>query len=755
VDFGTTGLTVVYGDNGAGKSSYARVLKRACRARGSDEPILPNAFSDSPAGPPTAEITFAVGDVEKKHLWRDGQPTAAELTSVSVFDSSSAQVYVTDKTEVAFRPFGLDVLDRLASTCADVRSRLEKELTALRGQAFTWPALPESSAAARLLKSLSALTKPEHVDRVTRLSDAEMAELEHLRAVLLAARSEDPVKRSRELRVKADRIRNLTEQLKAIDQALAEDAIRLVDETRRAAADAQAAADLAKDSFEHGAQLPGVGSGVWRKLWEAARAYSQADVYPAKEFPYVEDGARCVLCHQDLAADARERLCLFERFVQGKVQRDARVAADQLHAARTRIEAVRIEIDPHLLDELKTSSPEVAMRVSAFLNAAATCRSALLAALRTDSVLCASRQSAPVAELEEVVKAVQARAEDLARAADPEARRLAEERVSELDARLRLAELRPLIDSEIARLARVNAYDRALKDTATTNITRQSTELTKTHVTDALAAGFESELKKFGFTYPELVLKPAGGQKGALRHQVQLKYATRAQVGKIMSEGESRCLALAAFLAEVRSGENSSAIVFDDPVSSLDHRWRSRMADRLVSESTERQVIVFTHELVFLYELVKAAERQSIPCASRTVVRVRAVAGRVEPELPWDALSTRKRIGVLRDSLQRARKVLRNEGEQGYELRATWIYARLRRTWERAVEEVLLNGVVERFRDSVQTQKLKKVADLSNEDFETVEAGMAKSSKWEGGHDHALAMNEPVPRPDELEADIA
>ncbi|MBO8043859.1 AAA family ATPase, partial [Pseudomonas aeruginosa] len=38
-----TGLTVIYGDNGSGKSGYSRVLKRACRARDQSEPIHPNA----------------------------------------------------------------------------------------------------------------------------------------------------------------------------------------------------------------------------------------------------------------------------------------------------------------------------------------------------------------------------------------------------------------------------------------------------------------------------------------------------------------------------------------------------------------------------------------------------------------------------------------------------------------------------------------------------------------------------------------
>lgn len=36
-------MTVIYGDNGSGKSGYSRVLKRACRTRDQMEAIHPNA----------------------------------------------------------------------------------------------------------------------------------------------------------------------------------------------------------------------------------------------------------------------------------------------------------------------------------------------------------------------------------------------------------------------------------------------------------------------------------------------------------------------------------------------------------------------------------------------------------------------------------------------------------------------------------------------------------------------------------------
>src|SRR3546814_7324195 len=58
--FSAGGMTVIYGDNGSGKSGYSRVLKRACRARAQAEAIYPNAHLPAEkAGIPEAafEIT--------------------------------------------------------------------------------------------------------------------------------------------------------------------------------------------------------------------------------------------------------------------------------------------------------------------------------------------------------------------------------------------------------------------------------------------------------------------------------------------------------------------------------------------------------------------------------------------------------------------------------------------------------------------------------------------------------------------------
>src|SRR5579859_6417591 len=129
-------------------------------------------------------------------------------------------------------------------------------------------------------------------------------------------------------------------------------------------------------------------------------------------------------------------------------------------------------------------------------------------------------------------------------------------------------------------------------------------------------------------------------------------------------------------------------------------------------------------------------------------------AGVCVDELPWVALPVKKRMGHLKSELQRVEKLARDGHQDNYEREAKYLYGLLREAWERALEEVLLGGVVERYRPDVQTQRLFPIADITPEDCKTLETAMTKCSTWLPGHDKAPAARAPVPGPAELQADI-
>jgi len=164
------GLTVVYGDNAAGKTGYIRILKSACRARGRED-ILGNVVSGGAPLAPVVAIKYKVGAEEDVREW-SGQGEDDFISRVSVFDTQCAAVYLTEKTDVAFRPFGLDLFDKLVKACKTVRSKLEGEQRALGSSVLgtLQEKVPEGTAVAKLLSGISSLTKPETVQALARLS---------------------------------------------------------------------------------------------------------------------------------------------------------------------------------------------------------------------------------------------------------------------------------------------------------------------------------------------------------------------------------------------------------------------------------------------------------------------------------------------------------------------------------------------------------------------------------------------------------
>ncbi len=112
------------------------------------------------------------------------------------------------------------------------------------------------------------------------------------------------------------------------------------------------------------------------------------------------------------------------------------------------------------------------------------------------------------------------------------------------------------------------------------------------------------------------------------------------------------------------------------------------------------------------------------------------------------------KIGYLKNRYQGAEKFSRDGNQDAYEQEAKYLYGLLREAWERALEEVLLGGVGERYRPSVQTQRLAPLSDITDADCKTVETAMTKCSTWLPGHDKAAAARAPVPGTAELKKDI-
>jgi energy-coupling factor transporter ATP-binding protein EcfA2 len=239
------------------------------------------------------------------------------------------------------------------------------------------------------------------------------------------------------------------------------------------------------------------------------------------------------------------------------------------------------------------------------------------------------------------------------------------------------------------------------------------------------------------------------GERGQTFRSLTIKGGHRPN--EILSEGEQRAVALADFLTEVGLNPANAGIVLDDPVTSQDHQRKERIAARLVREAETRQVIVFTHDLVFLTMLAAAAEDSGTEMLTHWVERNGSGhPGQVSlddcPATTPQYRTTNKARNTLRDAKavagsKRLELIQRGMGE-------------LRRTVEEIVPHYFLKQVVNRWSDRIIVTGLKNIDwndDLVSEIVDTFE----QLSAYIEPHSHTEERSGAPPEPKDLETMIA
>lgn len=348
---------------------------------------------------------------------------------------------------------------------------------------------------------------------------------------------------------------------------------------------------------------------------------------------------------------------------------------------------------------------------------------------------------------------IETRANALAAEAGSPARTALLAERAELADRQWLGGIKADVLAEIERQKKIALLEAAQRDTATNRVTTKSTEIAQALVTDALRTQFAREVANLEIAGLAVELRQQNSIQGIPRFKVALTRKPTVAVGQVLSEGEHRCVALAAFMAELATTENKSGIVFDDPVSSLDHMHREAVAKRLVAEAAHRQVIVFTHDLAFLFELNRAADdaQPKPPVAISSISRGADKAGFCRSEPPFKA----RRVSDITTSLSNQLAGERYHFEQGnldeWRKSVKSIAATLRDTWEIAVEEAV-GHVIRRLSNEVKTPGLVKLTAITVPDCEAMRDGFGRCSELL--HSAAAALNRPLPRPEVLTAEI-
>jgi energy-coupling factor transporter ATP-binding protein EcfA2 len=747
--FAPDGLTVVFGRNGSGKSGYARVIQAMVRTR-KRSTILSDVFGPTQCAT-TAVVEYAVGDEPSGAVLGVGAPV--ELSRVSFYDEKCGDDYLVTEAEPAFSPSVLRLLDDLAHACHRIREALLVELRALDSPVSGLPQLGSATAAANWLRMLSGATTNEEIEAncVDNPADAtRLAELDQAANVL---HSIDPSAEKTRLEGNASALSRLADHLVLMERELGQGREEALIGLRATASSLRQAAELASSDGFSDEPIPGVGGSTWRVLWNAAVEFSREAAPASHAHPLSTPGQRCVLCQQVLDAETASRLTRFRHFVEDTTSTQADRAEQNLSLELRRVGSVRVTPGQVSLDlgHIAGAHPDLRERC---IDALATWESRKATLLAATAARPAPAHMGLVTDVRSAADAESSRADALN--AETVAAQLVANRTerSDVQARVALAAAIDAVFSERDRLCQRARLEAARTEAATKGITDKIGELTRRHVTVAMQDQFSRESDRLDVT--RVTLRDTKARLGTLLHRPEFIGATvNAKLPEVLSEGEQTALGLAGFLTEASFDESKSALVFDDPVTSLDHVRRDKVANRIVGLAAERQVIVFTHDVSFVVDLRRACEAQQVEFTERAIiVGPQRQPGHAQDKLPWTAQDAGARLNTLDQELAALKRGEDEWDEEEYAKRARQLAGNMSETWERILSQDIADRLVKPETNHVQPMMMKVIRKITEQDDTEFQRSYGRISGWAPRHDNPAALNYVPPTAADLEAEI-
>lgn len=736
-------LTVIYGSNGSGKSCYTKIIKKISgKPRSKD--LKPNVFSPNPNG--KCVIKYSIDSVEKEIEWTITENSVLDLKTIDVFDTTTGNGYIDEANIVTYTPRCVKLFEALSYYYSKIQEKLEQEKSKL---IKTLPNIPNEYATTATAKLYNALRKEQTEQQLAHILTWNEAKVQTRINIEKRLKEKDPAKSVIEKQKQKSEIDKI---IKEILEAYLQINSNAIIEIKALKDDAIYKRKISQDSVQvvaNKSELQGVGSQVWRALWEAAREFSYQEAYKNIDYPKVDNEAKCVLCHQPLDNNAKERLLSFDTFVKSKLESEATLAEKKY---RERINKLPISINRETL----STKCNAANLNEDWLN----CLVSIWQQIETASKsikqdIDVTIDTKFITDNIDLLKSISAQFEKDILQFEADAKQFDREKATkellELNANKWCSEHKEQILKEIDRLKQYADFENCISQCNTRSITVKANEISEIAITEEYVKRFNSELLALNASKIKVELIKERAAKGTVTHSLKLKGINGYKPSEILSEGEHRIIALSTFFADVMGGNNTNPFVFDDPISSLDQLYEEKIVERLVELSKTRQVIVFTHRLSLLGQLNEKCNSNEIQ-----IVGIRNEhwgAGEIG-ETPLFAKKPEAALkNIKNEKIAKAKKIFNESGSEEYYPHGKALCSDIRILVERIVELDFLADVVQRYRQAVNTKgKVEKLVKIKKEDCDLINDFMTQYSCYE----HSQPTESPIeiPQPEELEKDV-
>ena len=356
IDF-AAGVTVIFGENGSGKSGFVRVLKRAAGLRTAED-ILHNVRGEK-RPTPSGSFAVTVGSTGQTIPWKN-EFGVTPLNRVSIFDARGARIHVEDELTYVYTPGELTLFPLVQNGIERVRAALEAAITSkIPGPNTILASFDRSCSIYSIIETLGAATDLDEIRKYSVLPENVETTIESLTIEVDALKSsniQNELKRSRDRATVVKGLKTAIETAKAFDIGGYASRVQARDEA------AKRRDEAGNKAFE-GLGIPGVLGEEWRQFIQAGEEYlkkNTTDNYPGAEDP-------CAYCQQPLTAKAVELVRKYRDFSNNAIKVALDTAERQLRDYAAPLAGIKADTLQQQLAAETTGGADVLEPIKALL----------------------------------------------------------------------------------------------------------------------------------------------------------------------------------------------------------------------------------------------------------------------------------------------------------------------------------------------------------------------------------------------------
>lgn len=594
-------ITVIYGENGTGKTGYGRILKSLGFSYDTNNTVYSNIYAAKEAK--SAHIDYSSNGVKETFIW-DGTNRNSELQNISVFNNSCVQISLSDR-QLIVSPIGFHLFNIISSELNELTKLVNAEIL-LHPISIPWlSSLNHGTPQQTYISGLSSTSSEQKLIELSTFADTHEQELKN---------KEDELSQLNKtlLQTEIQNINNSISELEALIEKIQ------VAETHLTTTSWQKLIDLNKEivklesetktGIKEIAETTGIEfyeTKQFQTFIKAAEDYIK--IIDKPEYPETQD--ICVYCLQPLDKNAKDLLASYRILLNDKTQENLFSLKQQKTALINQVVKIETGLIFHQatfgVDEnQKTIQPEEILEYNKIIGEFKTNFTSDKVTDGSTFSFDYSKHIQFLSDKTSSLKLVLSQKKELLTNLAAKETEL-KNKISELKDRKLLSTKVAEIKTSIANRKIISILQSKSSGFSTNAISRKTTDAREQLVEQNFNELFKAELKLFKKSDIKIELN-FGTDKGKSKIAHRLK--TNYTLSDILSEGEQKAISLAEFLTELQLDNIKAPVIFDDPVNSLDHRIIDEVGKRLIILSKQRQVIIFTHSILLLHSLIQQSE---------------------------------------------------------------------------------------------------------------------------------------------------